>query len=60
MLRTVLQVGATLIIAEFSYRLIENPIRKNGFKEVFQWLSFKNFKQKSPIKKNKKKLYLLL
>ena len=58
LLRTVLQVGATLIIAEFSYRLIENPIRKNGFKEVFQWLSFKNFKQKSPIKKTKKIIFV--
>ncbi|BCN29218.1 acyltransferase family protein [Anaeromicropila herbilytica] len=48
--RVALQLMATLIIAEISYRFIEMPIRKNGFREYFRrFLIMKGIKSKCVI-----------
>ena len=36
--RDVLQIAATLVIAELSWRFVEQPIRRQGFGVVFAWL----------------------
>lgn len=36
--RDTLQIGATLLIAELSWRFIESPIRRQGFGSVFGWV----------------------
>ena len=36
--RDTLQFGATLLIAELSWRFIESPIRRQGFGAVFRWV----------------------
>ena len=36
--RDTLQIGATLVIAELSWRFIESPIRRHGFGAVFGWM----------------------
>ncbi|MDQ0272781.1 acyltransferase family protein [Cytobacillus purgationiresistens] len=43
--RVAIQLTATFIIAELSYRYIEQPIRKEGFKEFF-----KKYKSIDPLK----------
>ncbi|PZH12468.1 acetyltransferase [Listeria ivanovii] len=41
--RAILQVAATFIIAELSFRFIETPIRKNGFINYFKSFKDKNY-----------------
>ncbi|MBF2411360.1 acetyltransferase [Listeria welshimeri] len=41
--RSILQVAATFIIAELSFRYIETPIRKNGFINYFKSFKDKNY-----------------
>ncbi|EFR87893.1 O-acetyltransferase OatA [Listeria marthii FSL S4-120] len=41
--RAILQVAATFIIAELSFRFIETPIRKNGFISYFKGFKDKNY-----------------
>ncbi|MBC1692308.1 acetyltransferase [Listeria welshimeri] len=41
--RSILQVVATFIIAELSFRYIETPIRKNGFINYFKSFKDKNY-----------------
>lgn len=41
--RAILQVAATFIIAELSFRFIETPIRKNGFINYFKSFKSKNY-----------------
>ncbi|MBK3914615.1 acyltransferase family protein [Listeria ivanovii] len=41
--RAILQVAATFIIAELSFRFIETPIRKNGFINYFKGFKDKNY-----------------
>ncbi|MBC1374335.1 acyltransferase family protein [Listeria farberi] len=41
--RAILQVAATVIIAELSFRFIETPIRKNGFINYFKGFKDKNY-----------------
>lgn len=36
--RDTLQIGATLLIADLSWRFIESPIRREGFGAVFGWV----------------------
>lgn len=36
--RDTLQIGATLVIAELSWRFLESPIRRQGFGAVFAWV----------------------
>lgn len=42
-LRPVLQVAATFIIAELSYRYLETPIRKHGFFDFVRSFRYKNY-----------------
>ncbi|MBC1485028.1 acyltransferase family protein [Listeria seeligeri] len=41
--RAILQVAATFIIAELSFRFVETPIRKNGFMNYFKSFKDKNY-----------------
>ncbi|MBC1514393.1 acetyltransferase, partial [Listeria booriae] len=41
--RAILQVAATFIIAELSFRFVETPIRKNGFITYFKSFKDKNY-----------------